>query len=272
LSAWHTAFGLSADWISTSDAKQQFFLDGRDLTALSFKKIGGGFGCGAARRFYQNADCLRAAEAKHGRDGLVRKREARVKREANKRKREEVAADAEQSLERARQQRGGAAAAARARPCVTPCSAAELKRLRKDVKRALKPKMTWEYVRPSERKEATVQLGRVQQEAFAALIGRGDDPALHSLVKHGAWYSFVVSVRDFFPGMLPLRGTGGVASCNRELGIDSSDDVCVKYCPSNETLSVSAEVMHVGMHSEISEREEEEQRELIADSRRLFGW
>jgi hypothetical protein len=77
-------FGLTADWISTTDAKQRFFLEGRDLAALEVKKVGGGIGCGGARRYYRDSECMRAAVEKYGEDGLTRKREARAKREANK--------------------------------------------------------------------------------------------------------------------------------------------------------------------------------------------
>jgi hypothetical protein len=38
LGPWHSMFGFTADWISTSDAKQQFFLEGRDVAALEVKK------------------------------------------------------------------------------------------------------------------------------------------------------------------------------------------------------------------------------------------
>jgi hypothetical protein len=132
--------------------------------------------------------------------------------------------------------------------------------------------MTWDYVRPSDRKEGTIQVGRVAQTEFAALIDRSDNPELRSLVKRGAWYSSVVSVRNLFAGLLPVRGTGGRYSCNRDLGIDSCEDVCIKYCPSNETLSVTAAISHVGMHSEHTEGEMAEQIELMAESRRLFGY
>jgi hypothetical protein len=58
--------------------------------------------------------------------------------------------------------------------------------------------MTWDYVRPSDRKEGTIQVRRAAQVEFAALIDRSDDPELRSLVKRGDWYSPVVSVRDWW--------------------------------------------------------------------------
>ena len=89
--------------------------------------------------------------------------------------------------------------------------------------------MTWDYVRPSDRKEGTIQVRRAAQVEFAALIDRSDDPELRSLVKRDAWYSPVVPVRGFFAGLLPLRGTGGRHSCNRDPGIGPGEDMCAEW-------------------------------------------
>jgi hypothetical protein len=226
-----------------------FFLDAQALANLQCKKVGGGIGCGSARKFYLERECERAAKEKHTSVGLASKREAREKREANKRKRETEAAEADQHRSQQQADPGTVTAPA------NPWSGAELTRLRKQVASMFSSKMTWDYVRPCESKSGTIRLDGIQQAAYAALIGRPDDPGLRTLVKKGAWYTSSMSVTEFFAG-LRLRGKGGRYGTNEQLGIDPLDNLVVKYSPSNETLSIKARISHVATHVDQETRDE----------------
>ena len=43
----------------------------------------------------------------------------------------------------------------------------------------------------------------------------------------------------------PIMGSGGRYGCNSDLGIDSKNDLVVRFKPSDETLSVEATVQHM---------------------------
>lgn len=122
--------------LSAAEAKREFFLTPADLKALPSRPLGA-WGCGNTRLY--NTDVLvAAAVAKYGADGLRKKKLAREVREDKKRKRVEVAADAEESL------REGALAPA---PGAAVADAAAVRGLVAEARRALKASCTWDYLR-----------------------------------------------------------------------------------------------------------------------------
>lgn len=133
-----------------------------------------------------------------------------------------------------------------------PCAAdlTQVATLQKEIRRALKPNVSWDFLRAKRSEhgaEATVRLLRVSQAEYAALIGRPTDLDLRSVVKRGAWYAARVHYRTLFGpklGATALMGSGGRYNCNSDLGVDPESSLVVKYSPSNSTLSVSAFVQH----------------------------
>lgn len=79
---------------SSAEAKKEFFLTTDDLRDLPMESVYMGFGTGPPTKVYFEEDLEAAAIAKHGKEGLAKKRASREKRESNKRKREEEAAAA----------------------------------------------------------------------------------------------------------------------------------------------------------------------------------
>ena len=114
--------------------------------------------------------------------------------------------------------------------------------------------MTWDYLhkrRSTNGCAGAAQVPRVPQAAFCALIGRPHDPQLRSVVKRGAWHTCDVPFRTVFGGDAPKpTGTGGRYGCNRDLGIDTTEDLVMKYSPSTQTLSIGAYVSHVDTHGD----------------------
>jgi hypothetical protein len=97
ISSWHRT--------PRQKAKKEFFLTADDLRDLPAESLSFGFGTGRPMKLYSEEDLEAAAVAKHGREGLAKKRGMRKKRESNKRKREEEAAavvDPEEAAEKQR--------------------------------------------------------------------------------------------------------------------------------------------------------------------------
>lgn len=82
------AFAMGS-YLSAAEAKRDYFLTAADLKALSSRPLGI-WGAGNTK-LYSPRDVADFAVAKHGIDGLRKKRESRIKREDKKRKREEEA-------------------------------------------------------------------------------------------------------------------------------------------------------------------------------------
>jgi len=238
-------------YINTKDAKTFYFLAPADLAKLCSKKWGGGIGCGSPTKFYLQADLEQAALLKHGQAGLDKKRAARAKREANKRKKEADAADAQRAFDNAKRSRIGGVTGSGG---ITDaeCSAVnrkELAAMKKEVVRALKPFLTWNYLHQKNSPNGawvTARIERVEQTMYCGLIGKPHDPQLRTLVKKGAWYQAKMSVKEFFDGEENRpRGKGGKYGSNTELAVDPECDVAIKFCPSTRTISIGAYISHI---------------------------
>ena len=253
--------------LSAAEAKKQYFLTPADLACLPHESFGG-FGCGNSK-IYSEHSLEGAALRKHGVAGLAAKREKREKREENKRKREAEAEQAAEELltssssskKKARSDddvidlTGDAATspvAAAATAAAPAVDAAKLKSLRKEMRRALKSVMTWDYMRSKRAPNGavgTVRLERIEQVEYCALIGRSADPELRTLVKNGAWYSLEVPFETAFgAGAAALRGSGGPYGSNSDLGVDPAHGLTLKYQPKSKTLGVHVYVSHVESH------------------------
>lgn len=87
--------------------------------------------------------------------------------------------------------------------------------------------------------DATIRIIRVEQAEYCKLIGRTKDPELRTLVKRGAWYTASVPFRTLFGrDVAEISGSGYI-----DIGIDPKENLTVKYCPSSQTLSVTAFVL-----------------------------
>lgn len=84
--------------LSSSEAKQEYFLTAADLAEVPRQTLYGGFGTGRAMYLFDEDDLEAAALAKHGEIDLAKKRAARQKREENKRKRAVATAEAEAAV------------------------------------------------------------------------------------------------------------------------------------------------------------------------------
>lgn len=253
------------DCLTAAEAKKEYFLGTDDLQSVRFHTDPNhGFGCGRPVKWYTIETIQAAALRKHGEAGLAKKRAARAKRDENKRKKEEAAAAAEQALAKRQKTATTTTTAATevandenaapnnnnqaSAPPPTVVSPKALDSIRKDIRKAFKPVVTWDYLRGKRAPHgcnATTQVPRVQQAEFAALIGRSNDPTLTTLVKRGAWYSIDVAFDVVMDGDQGIYGKGGRHSCNTELGIDPAANLTVKFKPSDSTLSITGHVQHI---------------------------
>jgi hypothetical protein len=81
---------------------------------------------------------------------------------------------------------------------------------------------------------------------YAMLIGKSNDPKLTTMVKKGAYYSTKTSFHTLMgANASTIVGKGGRSSSNTQLGIDPASDLTVKFKPSDNSLSVTANVQRV---------------------------
>eukprot|EP00976_Prorocentrum_cordatum_P016608 334139-Prorocentrum_minimum.AAC.3 len=172
------------DWCSTSEAKSKYFLTADDLIRLDCASVGGGVGCGRPSNYYKLSVLHAAAIRKHGEATFAKKTESRFKRQENKRKREEVAADAKENLPPAG-------------PLGPVDDPGEILKLRKSLLRMSKKQLgfvKWGNTPDKWR----VEVPMVSKATFAALVGRPTDTNLTSFVKGGAYYSEDVEATELF--------------------------------------------------------------------------
>jgi hypothetical protein len=131
-----------------------------------------------------------------------------------------------------------------------PAPAVSLESIRKgDIRKAFhQPFVTRGYLGRKQRSKwlkcvpLPIEVPRVQQAKFADIIGRSTNhPTLTTFVKHGAWYSVDVAFTEVMGSDEGIYGKGGRdTSCNKDLGIDPSANLTVKFKPSNNTLSLTS--------------------------------
>jgi hypothetical protein len=241
---------------TAAEGKKECFLTTNDLLGVPHKSDSMGFGTGRPTKWYKFSTLEAAALKKHGTEGLAKKRAQRAKREEKQHQKALAAAKAEEELTK-KDQQGIANENAATNPTTAKAvlaSSKALQTIRKDIRKALKPLITGDYLRTRNSPNgcnAAAQAPRVQQAEHAALIGRPADVNLSStLVKSGAWYSVQVPHDTVMDSNEATMGTGGRCGCNKELGTDPGSDLAVKFLPSDNSLSVAACVQHVATFSE----------------------
>lgn len=259
--------------ITSADAKKEYFLDTKDLAQLPYESEYNGFGRGPPTKWYKMDLLELKATNKHGAAGLAKKRDQRRRRQEKQHQKELKAAEAQQALLNPMQQASTSTSTtpvanqapndenappsqntqATQPDTVKKTSAKELAALRKDIVKAFKPLITWDYMRTKRSPNGcnvTAHISRVPPADYATLIGRPTDTELKTVVKRGAWYSTDVPFSTVMDSNDGIIGKGGRYGCNSELGLDPSCSLTVKFKPSDNTLSVTGYVRHVDTFEE----------------------
>lgn len=128
--------------LSATEAKKQYFLTPADLTHLPHEKARG-WGAGQMR-FYARQDLEEAALSKYGVEGLAAKRQKRANRELNQRRKIQRAREAEREM-LARGKMMLKTAQENDENAAPGVGVKDLKVLRNDIVRSLKPFVSWDY-------------------------------------------------------------------------------------------------------------------------------
>jgi len=228
--------------VSTKEAKKEYFLTTADLATLSYESYGGGIGCGPPTKCYLHKDLVKTSVRKHGRAGVVKKLEARNKREEKKRKKEEEAEQARKRLKTiTNTSADGAAAAAAATKTASASDTQEIKNLRRGLLKMVKRNMGFQM--SGAPKNWRIEVPGTSKATFAALVGRHIDVDLDSFVKKGAYYTEQYEASKLF-GTYEAQL---IKDFNRE-GVrqEIGSTVTVRYKPSTMELSVSGHAELLG--------------------------
>jgi len=214
--------------VSTKEAKKEYFLTTADLATLSYESYGGGIGCGPPTKCYLHKDLVKTSVRKHGRAGVVKKLEARNKREEKKRMKEEQAEQARKRLKTITNTTADGAAAA------TASDTQEVKRLREGLLKMAKQNMGFET--SGAPKNWKIEVPGISKATFAALVGRPTDVDLESFVKNGAYYKEKYEASKLFR----TDEAQLTKDFNRECVTQNIGPyVSVRYKPSTMELSIS---------------------------------
>eukprot|EP00577_Skeletonema_sp_RCC1716_P021069 CAMPEP_0113384312 /NCGR_PEP_ID=MMETSP0013_2-20120614/6823_1 /TAXON_ID=2843 ORGANISM="Skeletonema costatum, Strain 1716" /NCGR_SAMPLE_ID=MMETSP0013_2 /ASSEMBLY_ACC=CAM_ASM_000158 /LENGTH=290 /DNA_ID=CAMNT_0000266907 /DNA_START=35 /DNA_END=907 /DNA_ORIENTATION=+ /assembly_acc=CAM_ASM_000158 len=224
------------DMVSSKEAKKEYFLTADDLANVRYEPIGGGFGIGPPTKCYLHEHLVKTSVRKHGRAGVVKKLEARNKREEKKRKKEEEAEQARKRLKTITNTSadGAAAAATATTKTASAGDTQEVKRLREGLLKMAKQNMGFEM--SGAPKNWKIEVPGISKATFAALVGRPTDVDLESFVKNGAYYKEKYEASKLF-GTYEAQLT---KDFNRECVTQNIGPyVSVRYKPSTMELSIS---------------------------------
>lgn len=182
---WSTGGGM----VATKEAKKDYFLTTDDLRYLECTHLGYmGFGCGPPMKCYSHDDLVEKSLSKHGRNGVVKKLEARRKRELNKRLKEEKAEQARKKMKTVTNTADQTADVAGGSNIVKAVDdTQEIKKLRAALLRMAKKKLSFEMSGAPSRWR--IEVPGTSKGTFAALMGRPADVNLDSFVKTGAYHT-----------------------------------------------------------------------------------
>jgi hypothetical protein len=235
------------DMVSSKEAKKEYFLTASDLATLFYEPVGGGVGIGSATKYYIHRHLVNRSLRKHGMAGVVKKLEARNKREEKKRMKEEQAEQARNRL---------MAAASTSTTEMThigrvtttniriPRDSQEIKNLRGGLLNMVKENMGFRttgviilpYYYGGAPKNWRIEMPGISKATFAALIFRPTDVDLESFVKNGAYYTEKYEASNFFG----VHETKLTKYFNRECVTQKiGSTVTVRYKPSTMELSIS---------------------------------
>lgn len=206
--------------IGSIEAIKHFFLTPKDLLSTPYKSAYFGFGCGPPTKWYRYQDVRNVAIEKHGLETLRKKWNARKKRQVNQEKKMAKAKQAEEEL-------------AKTKPSTPVVDSKEIQKLRKSLLKMAKKKLHFEM--SGAPGKWRVEVPMVQQSTFATLIGKPNDPELHSLVKGGVYYSEDVIAADLFGSETDLSKFFSREGVGQRIG----DHVVMKYKPSTSEMSIS---------------------------------
>jgi len=224
------------DMVSSKEAKKEYFLTADDLANVRYEPIGGGFGIGPPTKCYLHEHLVKTSVRKHGRAGVVKKLEARNKREEKKRKKEEEAEQARKRLKTITNTSadGAAAAATATTKTASAGDTQEVKRLREGLLKMAKQNMGFEM--SGAPKNWKIEVPGISKATFAALMGRPTDVDLESFVKNGAYYKEKYEASKLFR----TDEAQLTKDFNRECVTQNIGPyVSVRYKPSTMELSIS---------------------------------
>jgi len=235
------------DMVSSAAAKREYFLTASDLATLLYEPVGGGVGIGSATKYYMHRHLLQTSLRKHGADGVVKKLEAKHKREEKKRMNEEQAEQARQRL---------MAAASTSTTEMThigrvttttiriPRDSQEIKNLRGGLLNMVKENMGFKttgwiilpYYCGRAPKNWRIETPGISKATFAALMFRPTDVDLESFVKNGAYYTEQYEASILFRASeTRLTKYFDREKVTQKIG----SSVTVRYKPSTMELSIS---------------------------------
>jgi len=235
------------DMVSSAAAKREYFLTASDLATLLYEPVGGGVGIGSATKYYMHRHLLQTSLRKHGADGVVKKLEARNKREEKKRMKEEQAQQARKRL---------MAAASTSTTEMThigrvttttiriPRDSQEIKNLRGGLLNMVKENMGFKtegvivlpYYYGRAPKNWRIETPGISKATFAALMFRPTDVDLESFVKNGAYYTEQYEASILFRASQTRLTKYFDRECvTQKIG----SSVTVRYKPSTMELSIS---------------------------------
>jgi len=246
LDDWIDKLG-SYDMVSSAEAKKEYFLTASDLATLFYEPVGGGVGIGSATKYYIHRYLVQTSLRKHGIDGVVKKLEAKHKREEKKRMKEEQAEEARKRLMAAASTSTtemthiGRVTTIRIR---IPRDSQEIKNLRRGLLHMVKRNMCFKtegvivlpYYYGGAPKNWRIEMPDISKATFAALMYRPTDVDLESFVQNGAYYTEKYRASNFF-GVDETRLTKYFEPEYVTQKIGSS--VTVRYKPSTMELSIS---------------------------------
>jgi hypothetical protein len=221
-------------FVCPKDAKKDYFLTTDEIRFVDCERIGGGIGCGPPMRCYQHRDLIKVCLEKYGLEELRKKLEARSKRNANKRAREEKA---EQALEQAQKKLKSSTTTSDASvPAAAAKDTAEVKTLRASLLKIAKKGMGFDM--SGSPKNWRIEVPGMTAGMFAALMDRPTDVDLATFVKKGAYYTEEKhDANDFFGISKPtqLWKTFRREGVTQQIG----SGITVRFKPSCNELSVN---------------------------------
>eukprot|EP00985_Skeletonema_marinoi_P013142 scaffold6480_cov125-Skeletonema_marinoi.AAC.5 len=221
--------------VSSKEAKKEYFLTADDLANVRYEPIGGGIGIGPPTKCYLHEHLVETSVRKHGRAGVVKKLEARRKREEKKRMKEEQAEQARKRLKTiTNTSADGAAAATSTTKTASASDTQEIKNLRKGLLKMAKENMGFQM--SGAPKNWKIEVPGISKATFAALMGRPTDVDLESFVKNGAYYKEKYEASKLFR----TEEAQLTKDFNRECVTQNIGPyVSVSYKPSTMELSIS---------------------------------
>jgi len=238
------------DMVSSAEAKKEYFLTARDLATLFYEPVGGGFlpgliSTGPPTKWYAHSHLVNLSLRKHGTAGVVKKLEARNKREEKKRMKEEQAEQARQRLMTAAStSTADGAAAATATTIRVARDSQEIKNLRRGLLNMVKRNMGFKtegvivlpYYYGGAPKNWRIEVPDIPKATFAALMYRPTDVDLESFVKNGAYYTEQYEASILFrASQTRLTKYFDRERVTQKIG----SSVTVRYKPSTMVLSIS---------------------------------